>query len=94
LRRYGGRAQRAGQVTAEPGHGRAEAGQGQAPEQHRALVAAPGSGHPVEQRLFGVGIGRDIGHREVGDHEGVHQGGESDGHAQEGGERRAFAGGR
>ena len=53
---------------------RAVAGQGQAPEQHRALVAAPGAGDLVDQRLFGVRVRRHVGDREVGGDEGVDQG--------------------
>ncbi len=79
---------------AESGQGDdgAIAGQRQVPEQHRAFVAAPDSGHLVEQRLVGVGVGRDVGHREVRGDEGVHQGEEGHGDGDEASHRRALAG--
>ncbi len=62
-----------GQVAAPPGDHGAEEGQDEHPEQHRALVVAPGAGEPVDQRLRRVRVERDEPHREVGDREGVHQ---------------------
>ena len=50
-------------------HG-AEQRQDQHPEQHRALVVAPGAGDLVDQRLRRVRVQRDQPHREVGDDEG------------------------
>jgi hypothetical protein len=56
-----------------PRQHRAEPGQDQAPQHQRAFVAAPGPGHLVEHRLVGVAVRRDIGDREVRDHEGEDQ---------------------
>ena len=54
-------------------------------------MAAPGSGHPIEQRLLGVRIGRHIGDREVRNHEAMHQGGKGCRNRQERCQRGAFA---
>ena len=71
---------------------RAVAGEHEAPQQDRALVAAPGAGDLVEQRLFGVRIGRHVGDREIGGDEGVDQRRERERHASKRAERRSFAG--
>ncbi len=81
-----------GQAAARKGHRRAIAGERQVPEQHGALVAPPYRGDLVDQRLGRVGVGRDVGHREVRADEGRHQGEEGDGDAEEGPHGRAFAG--
>ena len=41
-------------------------------------MAAPDPGDLIEQRLGGMGIGRDIGHRKIGRDKGMHKGGKSD----------------
>ncbi len=61
------------QVAAPPGDHGAEKRQDQHPEQHRALVVAPGSGDLVEHRFERVRIGGHQPDREVRDDEGVHQ---------------------
>ena len=54
-----------GQAAPQQGDGGAEAGQGQVPQQHGALMAAPNGGHLVEHGLVGMGVGGDVGDREV-----------------------------
>ena len=46
-------------------------------------MAAPNPGDLIEHRLGRMGVGRDIGHREVRGDKGVHQGGKGDQHHQE-----------
>ena len=71
------------QVAAPDRHHGAEEGEDEHPEQHRALVVAPGSGQLVDHRLRRVGVERDEAHREVGDGEGAHQRGEGGERQQE-----------
>jgi hypothetical protein len=73
-----------GQVPAPTRQHGPEAHQGKVPKQHRALVAPPGGGDTVEHRLLGVGIGRNVRHREVGGDEGVDEGGEGQASAEAG----------
>ncbi len=58
--------QRRRKVGAEDGDQRAEEGQDQHPEQHRAFVIAPGSGDLVDQRLQRMRVLPDARHREIG----------------------------
>ena len=64
------------QVAPEDRHGGTIDCEDPDPEQHGALVIAPGAGELVEQRLGRVGIVGNRHHREVGDDEGLHQAGE------------------
>ena len=64
------------QVAPEGRHGGAVDREDPDPEQHRALVIAPGAGELVEERLGRVRVVGDRDDREVGDDEGLHQTGE------------------
>ena len=55
----------AGRLPPKSGDQRAEEGEDQHPEQHRALVVAPGAGDLVEHRLQRMGVLPDIGDREI-----------------------------
>jgi len=59
------RLQRRPQISAEYGDGPAVERQDQHPQQHGALVAAPGGREPVDQGLGAVGVLGDQGHRKV-----------------------------
>ena len=67
------RPQRRRQIPPEQRDRRAEQRQDEHPEEHRALVVAPDARQFVEERLCAVGIGRDIGQREIRHRIGVHQ---------------------
>ena len=53
------------------------------PQQHRALVRAPGGRDPVLERQLRIGIGRDVDHREVVGDERVREAAERDRDEQE-----------
>ena len=58
-------AQRCRQVAPEHRDQRAEEGEDQHPQQHRAFVVAPGAGDLEQHRLQRVGVLPDIGDREI-----------------------------
>ena len=72
-----------GQVAAPQGDGDGPAAEHQHPQQHRALVRAPGRGDPVLERELRVGVGRDVDHREVVAHERVREAAEGERDEQE-----------
>ncbi len=65
LNRQRARAKRRRQVRAEPGDERAEEGEDQHPQKHRAFVVAPDAGDLEKQRLRGVAVLEDVQNREV-----------------------------
>ena len=78
------------QIPPPAGEHSTESREGEVPEQHGPLVAAPGGGDPVQKRFFRVRVGRNIGHREVGRDEGMSQGREGQGQGTEGGQGRTL----
>ena len=68
--------QRGRKICAEAGDQGAEKGQDQYPQEHGALVIAPGSGDPVEKRLQRMRIFPNADDREIGSHIGRDQGDE------------------
>ena len=61
------------QIVAEHRHRRAEDGEDQHPQQHRALVVAPHAGNLVDQRLGRMRILGHVEHREIRDDIGMGQ---------------------
>ena len=81
-------AERARQVRPEAGDERAEEGEDQHPQKHRAFVVAPHAGDLEEQRLRGIAVLVDVLDREVGGHVRRDERAEGDRHEAEADDRR------